>query len=218
MKSIKEMSHSEIIELTEQDIERMIDYECAKAGIRFVKCPEKPLEPKFDETPNAFEIARVIVRSRESAEKIQSCLMSCKSDILEAGYMGVDRALRIEEVHWQTRSEREERDKREEEYDELKKAYNEARLAYDEFLSRRQSIEQPIWDKWNEEKARAYQVEHLQSMCQKYFDLAEGNETVALNFLSSAYGPEINQLADIFDPKSFMSLLKLPEAKEETEK
>ena len=48
MKELDQMTHEEILKLSDSDVERLMDWECAREGIKLIDMPTEPEKKTFE--------------------------------------------------------------------------------------------------------------------------------------------------------------------------
>ena len=218
MKKITEMTHDEIVALTEKDLERLVDLECAETGVPLMDAPpEKPISPIWDDTNNAFAIECIIFDNRESAEIVQSCLRAQKRHIHRFHYGKCEESdLAIKEVFYIDNEEADRREPIKEAYSAKLAKYNDLRAEYDKLRNRRNALADPIYSIYRDSIAKESVCTLLTRESARYFELAEGNIQVALNFLTQAFPDALESTRDIFNPRAFMQRLTYEKSTKET--
>lgn len=74
MRKITELTRDEIIALTDQDLQRMMDYECAENGIALLPLPEKPVIEKHEEDQKYYEIGDMCFLTLADAERVMEAI------------------------------------------------------------------------------------------------------------------------------------------------
>jgi hypothetical protein len=207
MKKITEMTHEEIIKLDQDDINRLVDLACAEQGIPLLPglFPE-PKKPHYDDAPNAYELAGITCRTRDTAEAIQGCLRSHQHDILDHEHYvrHKNNIWEIEECVFVPKSEEKKREAAMYEYQTAHNIWQEDKALYNQILEQREKLELPIVEIWSLATRKQSLVEWIQRKAQKYLDLAEGNIDVAVNFLTQAYSDELVEISDIFSAQAYL--------------
>jgi hypothetical protein len=211
MKKITEMSHDEIIALDRDDIERLIDIDCAEAGIPLLDlAPVAPVEPKSERVLNSYKIMSVVFKTHESAEALQDCLRKNFRNILRMDYSEPSEyRLKIEDYAYSTDEETKAQNKEDALYDKEFAKYKALKDKYDLHLAQRQEVADPIFNIYNEAGAKEQVRQMLRREAARYLELAEYNTSVAKNFLQKAFPDALEKVADIFDPVGYMDELCL---------
>ena len=76
MQKITEMTREEIVALTQDNLKRMMDYECAENGIALLPMPQKPEEKKFEPDVKYYELGDMAFGTLEDAERVAEALKS----------------------------------------------------------------------------------------------------------------------------------------------
>jgi hypothetical protein len=209
MKKITEMSHDEIIALDRDDIERLIDIDCAEAGIPLRDlAPVAPVEPKSERVLNSYKIMSVVFKTRESAEALQDCLRKNFRNILRMDYSEPSEyRLKIEDYAYSTDEEIKAQNKDDDLYNKEFAEYKALKDKYDTHLAQRQEVADPILDIYDEAVAKEQVRQMLQREAARYLELAEYNASIAKNFLEKTFPDALENVEGIFDPVSYMDEL-----------
>lgn len=206
MKNINELSDKEIIKLSNEDLELMIKFKQAQAGIKII---EKPVEPKYKDLPKP-DISLYQVKGYEylfTSEKIALGLANFlrehsnelrKSEFgyntgyeykfsskLSTGRFGDQ--VSIEAVSLYSKEVFDGISEVIAENKKLKDIYDNEKKQYDENREEVKAIESEIWDCFHEARERVENQEKMLERFKEYLVLAENNQKMAWAFLEKAY-------------------------------
>lgn len=222
MKKFTELTHEELIALSESEITHYVDYECAVQGVKPIEPPEEP-QPMPEETYyQGFWIAGIITNNMGAAEVIQSCLKAQKDSLvgMESYHLSETESPREIDLDLiqTTKIPR-----------KLSKVDQERKAAllplWDEYRAQKQA-----WDEYQKQRAaitkrletvvitacnKQLTIGYLQRQCAHYLNLSEGNATIALKFFLDALETEYKEVSDLFNPGDYMSSL-LPQKEEKS--
>ena len=207
MKPFDQLTETELIALTEEELNRYIDLKCAEEGVKLLPT-EAPKPPKMD--PCAADAIVYTVGSfsffdRKDAERIVAQLAKCslaKTEYLRNGYKtDYNRQTAVPEYELPTVSEKSyhspEHAARHAQaialYNEQKEAYEKANREYTELTQQRAKIAQEYLDAIREARTTSNKRATLMKEYERYMQLAEQNKGVALRFLRLAHtdAPEV---------------------------
>lgn len=202
MKSIFEMTAAEILALDADAIQLAIDLECATRGVPLAPPDPGPAPSRDIPQPDLtfYEVAGVTVSTLQDAQTVFEVLsqLSLYKEEHKGGHWETKYAalMTVEDYYYpkiaakrlyspelfskiiaektQLAAELKGWKKRKEEYDEAQKLVAE--------------VSEEVWERVNEVRAIDAQRNQLRSIFERYLTLADGNTTVAMNFLRGAHG------------------------------
>ncbi len=207
MKKITEMTEQEILALTNEDLELMIKFGMAEAGIKLL---DKPTEPTYHEIPTKDEVAysvygfNLVFKDKELAEKLSSFLtevlqQSFAPDYTDSNYdhkylksykptdysfSSIGNITKEGFYNKETISEIyalvKENKKLESEYKALLSEYNDT---YD----KASYIRNDIYEAHANVHAKYQRMENIKRQYLVYLQLAKGDAEIAYSFLEKAY-------------------------------
>lgn len=197
MKKITEMSREEILALTDEDIKRLCDYECALHGIPLVEKPAKPETKTFEKDTEIYEISRGYhtmfeVRTAEQAAKILKYFMDEGIEFVTTeGNPSVIKFLNNKEIKVEANpamSQGKYDEIKEEKviYDTAKEKYDQELADYKKIMEQRENACQYIHGTINSTWDDKYTEDRLTIKFKQYLELAEGDKTIAVKFLKDA--------------------------------
>lgn len=220
MNRIEDMTHEEIVALTDEEIDNMIKYYCAEKGIKFLPVPVKPEIVKIDNDV-MFEWNGLITADKELLEKFRKLFEDNRYEFVSDSYfsdIGYDYkyASPIEKYDYDRLIEIATRkfyskEKLEQYRKELAK-YKSDNVEYERLIKEYKENEQTKNDHigWIIEKINIHkQMErnlktYIELIENQYCDLAENNAQIAFNFFKKAY-PNVDEWT-IFKIKEHMNL------------
>jgi hypothetical protein len=207
LKRFEELSEKEIKDLTENDIEKLINLECAQEGIKLLEMPEKPLKPKVDADREMFVVAlnssdseRMIFDNMNDAKEVMELLMSKNmyhdSYDWEAGYSSkyienepMDKEnIQIKRKMFISENSFKERKNQLIEYQKKFKEYEERESEYIKIKKQRDKIVEKIETKIEGIKEKERIKNNMLKRYSEYLELANNNGEIAKRFLTKAYG------------------------------
>lgn len=201
MKSIYNMSKEEILGLSAEQIETLIDYECALQGIPLL--PDQPVPPTCSEIipdSTVYAIDNFVFTSLVDASQVMQAIGAAA--LYRISYPGggnyTDKVLQPVnpsnyyypkiETHAVFSQEYWEKVKVSKQINEqANQTYESALEEYNSKLSRRQAVVDDITELVELTHQEARQQDALITEFYRYLKLAEGNPSIALNFLISAH-------------------------------
>ena len=222
-KRYNELTDKEILKCTKEDIEKLIELECAIEGVKIVDKPEEIVKPDIERNMQVFKVMGVLVRTREEAEIIAKAVQQVETykvhydyeinyndRYLEKDSEGVDCSIIVE--NYPDKKSLDEVKEKLKRYDKEKKLYDDLKAEYDSARDKRLNIADIIWkhiDKvQSAERERIRMVEEYK----KYVILANSEE-IAKRFLCNAYGKEKveERMGTDYIPEGYEPLVKKDE-------
>lgn len=196
MKRLTAYTRAELAELTEDEIQKLIDLECASEGIALL--PPKPEKTPELELPEpdlkAYVVAGIIVSDMKHASRLLETITS--GTIFKSDYSGdYNRKYlkplkqadynypKIEQESYYSPELYDELKRREKAHKEQYGAWKQLEKQYDEALEARQSIASEVFKAINEARDYYFEIERIRSQFERYLVLAENNRQIAMNFL-----------------------------------
>jgi len=193
MQRIDELHHDGLVALTDEQVERFIDIEIANRGIMPV---EQPVPPSLEtvgivKDDKAFEVAGIIVRTREEAEAILKMdvlreehnyqtgyeyrwlVPNTDKEIAEVGFYRQEEVVRLQDALCDIERKNDD--------------YSSRKRQYDKFLEETGSIRNSVWGIVNEARELQAEIDLAQKTYQHHLDLAEGDPKIAGKFFRHAY-------------------------------
>lgn len=196
MKTFDELTDAEVLALTDAEIERYIDLECARAGVPLLP-PEpgpEPEKPQADKDVTLYEVGGHSFREQEQALRVAAAINS--EHPVETKYASGPGYQRIvggpaDEATVTTSSyfSRERWDAVGAEliaYEEAKQQWERERDEYRKAVSRRNSTVEWVVDRISTVREGERQRERYANLYLRYLGLADGDEVVARKFLLDA--------------------------------
>ena len=214
MKTIDKMTEKQILVLSEQDIVGMIKFRMASEGIKIM---DMPLKPELHEIPpqnkevfrcslfgghvvsdDIDELRAILKLVKESpgvcsvntdyASSYADSTAHITSDFRNIGY-GSEAWDSIQVTKVYSNGLYNEVKSMVEQNEKIEKNYKEELSVYNESQEGVADIQNEIWDRVQEVKDKYYNLDlHTSRFKLEYMPLAGNDETVAMNFLSKAYG------------------------------
>lgn len=208
MKRIYDLTEAELLSLTDEDVMRYIDYECALEGVPMLPpvpgaCPVK-VTPAPD--ANVFEVAGFLTMDSTHATRILDAFNS--GELYKESYPGSDYGTKYltpmsndqyskPKIETKTVHSAEQWDKIKDSHQAFvgeKAAWDKINKTYQEALKGRSSISEDVWQQIRDAREHSYDRERLREEFGRYLVLAEGNKQIALNFLE-----KVKDLSDFPD-------------------
>jgi hypothetical protein len=197
IKLLRDYTGAELEELSEQQVQRLVDLECAEAGLPFAPDPPPPYAPlKQEHDVRLYQVGKtdILVDRREKAEEIAAFLRQHELWTNEVdwrfGYVSVGKrsedALEVAAVDSYSLAKLQARKDALAKDAEAKKAHEEATQAYSKACEARQNVSDAVWKvayaAWRFRGRR----EELEAQLKRCVELAEGNEAIGLRFFEKA--------------------------------
>jgi hypothetical protein len=206
MKRIDELSKAEILALTEEGKKALIELECALNGVPLLpEAPKKPDVPKYEPDMQIYKIDNVIFLSLDAANSVMEAYS--KVALYKMGYD--DKYPRpMAEDDYNYPKIKKEKVFSSELYNKIKsekdaadteiKAYEARKREYDNIVEKQKAhiahVENIIDDVWSEK----YAIDRYTAEFERYLSLADGNRSIAWNFLKNAHC-EVGEVAGLFE-------------------
>lgn len=205
MKQITELSEAEILQITTEQINKMIQFKMAEAGIKILT---KPVEPIYQELPKKtillYDVSGItyLFSDKLIAEDEGQALQAASSKMKSSSYVGNDythkKVKNLDEYDLRSIGKVTEvllySTDGAIQADEISKTNKQLKTQYETLLSEFKSneteadyIRVEIWDKFKQVHAKHNTMADMKYQYEWYLDLAEGNKKIALNFLKKAY-------------------------------
>jgi len=225
MKQIEECTEIELLTLTNDEINEMIDYQCATQGIPLL--PEEPVlkmeKPQIVPDIVMYSVGDLMFSKQEDALDLCDHLANFtlySSEYLPNGGYNYQTALATDEppsinqrkfyskAYWNTvKGEMET-------FKEVEAGYNKLKEEYNEIKDRRDPIEDKIRNTIAKARdAKGRKIKYGE-MYLKYLGLANGDKEIAMKFLTDAH-PEVSEIENF---NSYIMEIVLTEATKDTVK
>lgn len=189
---------SELEELTDEQVQRLVDLECVDAGLPFAPDPPAeyvPLKPEYDVKLYQVGKTGVMVLDRTQAEQIAEYLRPFNlwsHDIdWRMGYNPVAKRsedeLEVMVVNAHSPKQAQSRKDVMARDAELKTAHEKANTEYTNACTARQKISDQVWHVAIEARDFKYRRAGLLGQLNRCVELADGNATVGLRFFAKAH-------------------------------
>lgn len=203
MKRYYDLNEEELLNLSDEDTNRLIDYECAEDGVAFL--PPKPVEPQKPEYETdlaAYSIGSWYFIDHTAASAAYAALTAgtLYDDVYHNGNFKTLKVVEPKDYGYpQLKTEKfisnelyAQIGAELEAYDMKKKEYDADKKMYDKAYEGRKHIVQAVYEAISEARNNQITRARLREDFARYLNLAEGNATIALNFLLKAK-PEIEE-------------------------
>lgn len=205
MKQITELTEQEILALTTDQINKMIQFKMAEAGIKILT---KPVEPTYRELPKKTELLYKVegidylFTDKAIADDEGKALQGATSKMMNTNYIGnsyTDKKVvridpytlgnigKVSEVLLYNSSDAELVDEILKENKANEKVYKELLADYNKNEEEANYIRVDIWEVVKNVTSKHNNMNDMKYQYERYLDLAEGNKKIAMNFLKKAY-------------------------------
>lgn len=206
MRLISEMSHDEKIKLTTADIKNMCNYICAVEGIKILPHPVEPKKPEIKPDLPCFSLGEFYSTRREPLDEISALFAKHKDELRIAHYewtigsefktlrphtYQIDPMLKVEHAKVYTQETYDSFSAEMRRYTDAKKSYDKDLVEFEKNQKERAAQVDWVWDEYNNAMHDERQFETMKSRLIEYIGLANGDRTMAMQFLKKAY--QINQ-------------------------
>lgn len=208
MKSIEKMTEKQILNLKDEDLEKLINLKMAQEGIKLL---QRPSEPQLSEVPKPdiilyqIEGIEFYFKTRQAAEEAKDLFKDNKY-IVGADYNYMSSEKVYHELAGLSKYDHEEREKMEIKeqdaysialYEEIKEllaandklndAYKGGLEDYETEYKKSEYIREEINERYEEVCEKYRELDLMKSRYAEYLELANGNSKTALTFLKKAY-------------------------------
>jgi hypothetical protein len=204
VKNLNELSDQEILELSDPQIEKIIQYKMAEEGIKLFK---KPIEPEYEEEKEKdlvfwkIDGLSFLFANQEDAVTIAEQLLlkqknmftdtwdssTPKSLETDRDYSGnVRERFHISNVMYYSQERHAEATITVKQNKKAKETYDKLLKEYEEAYEASQYIRDEVWNKVFEIRDKYTNFDRLKNLFSQYLELAEKNEEIAWNFLKKA--------------------------------
>lgn len=206
MKRYYELTKEELIKLTSEQIQDLIDLEIAYEGITPIICPAEIslTEVDINKSIRVFQIGGIYFRNREDAEKVANM----KRVIIDWNYntgsnykfaKDEDKEFSsVTEEYFYSESEINRVKVAIENNKALKEDYDAKKLEYDKYITNTSEIRSKVRDAVNEARQWFEDIEYAKMNYQKYLRLADGDVKIAKRFFNSAFSLSEEMKAEVF--------------------
>jgi hypothetical protein len=197
MKKFHELTEQEILDLTADQINYYIDYDCADQGIGLL--PPMPNKPELnisepDET--VYQIGDIICLHAEQAQRImetinQSALVRTDYNYPDSSRVRITERMEKDNYYYPKMTPKDVYSQslwlvvkdQAEAHNKALRRYNEDTSEYDKAVSGRKRVVEAIQEHIDNTREHAQGREQLRAEFKRYLELAEGRVSIALNFL-----------------------------------
>lgn len=213
MKSIDSYTNSELVTLSQHELDMLIEVEVMKAGHVLPDLPESPTKFKLEKTFPVWEICNGsdVICSLPSEELAQAVLAASRGEFLkesyiyevgyEYKYMATFEKADIVKRYVYNEADLRANAKNLKTFATDKSAYDNQKRKYDEVFAKIQRIRENVmsayWQAVQEKKG----AEKIYNTFVKYKGLANGDVSIALDFLKNAFTEVEIESANSFLPK-----------------
>jgi hypothetical protein len=200
MKRIYEMTENEKLDLTDEEVARLIDYECALDGVPMLPPDPGPKPQRVEMNPDCrvYEIAGFMVKEADAAAKILEAFQGAQLyreaypsgdystkylNPLLAGDYNLPK-IETKQIHSA------------EQWDQIKGSWEQSKAAttqwdsintlYQKALKERAATSDSVWEQIRNARSDRYSRNQLREEFARYLDLADGNRGIAYRFLEKA--------------------------------
>ncbi len=207
MKRVDEMTREELLALTEDGIQTLIDLECAYMGVPLLPvAPVEPKKPDVEPDVTVYYVAGEYFVDKADAQRVAELIGECPRYKYTYAYGLYDgkivrgtetTMLTVITEKWMSERLYNQHRQALEMYGEARKQYDADRKKYDQILRDRQAIADEVLQKVNEARDWENTVQWIIEQYNRYLKLAEGNQVVAMRFLVKAHAPSKTVLAEV---------------------
>jgi hypothetical protein len=199
----EEISTEELAKLTEEDIEDLIDLECAEENIRLLPVLPQMVDIDIDMPDvTVYEIPEIQLTNKDDAKKVLDLMNSITSQVTVEWKTSYDHRpiKKTTEILQYRESHRYSQELYSKIADKVtmretaKKAYNEAKEEYDEIKKQRAGIVEKVMEGINQARLQDQRIANLKREFNRYMVLAENDRHIAWRFLEDSRPDEKEDL------------------------
>jgi len=203
MKTINDLTHEELINLTEEQIQFYINLAIAEEGIK--PCPV-PIEPNLINsgivaTEVFYEFGGTFFKNKADAVAVSQMEIFRTEYDYGAGYSHkwAERNIdgKIEERRFYKKEDVLRVAGLLQDMEKKRGIYNSAKSEYDKYLRKTTSCREHVWNIVNDAKDKEERIQNAQKAIENYKELAQGDEEVALRFFEKAFNDEPQEIKEI---------------------
>jgi len=211
-----DLAIEEKLELTDGEVEKFIDLECAFEGVKLIPCPEAPVKPEMEKGETYYQIGYISelqFKNMADAEKVLELLKTCQ--MVGTCYLGdynyvskvknFDKQINTHSAY--SKEDIEANRKTLEEYKKKKESYAELKKEYDKELELKTLIEDKIWDEVNHLRGIKQMQDDMIATYQKYYAMAKEDSTIAMQFLRNAYSDKLDKIKETIGEEKYDEFL-----------
>lgn len=208
MKRINEMTREELLQVTEEQRQTLIDLEVAHAGIMPVLEPvyEQVEAVPLEKKDLVYEVHGLYIRNKEDAEKlanIEVCGYSYEDSVgYDFKYLTEPELGKIEIKKFFLKSDIAAAKGLLKRKAAIEARNSAKRKEYQEYESKIKDIVDHVYCKLEEAHEWKAKLDHAVSIFERHLKLAEGNYGIAVNFFKSAYGEDSEIAREVLARKS----------------
>lgn len=205
MKQITELSEAEILQLTTEQIQKMILFKMAESGIKILIKPGEPIyQPMPEKTILLYSVSGIdfLFESEPMANELGKALQECLPKLKSTSYIGNDythkKVITIEsysakgigkvtDAYFYSSEDAIKASEILSANEAAKKEYKDLLAEFKTNENEADYIRVEIWDRIKQVQAKHNKMADMKYQYDRYLDLSEGNKKIALNFLKKAY-------------------------------
>jgi len=201
MKRLTDYTNEELRDLNQQQIEDLIDLECAHEGVPLL--PEMPVKPEVNKPQpdlTLYQVSGLYLKHKEDADRLIELINSMprmEEKYYKEGYFDREEMERVQEVKvfsedakMRTKAQANAAKELEDQYRFAKKEYNKIAEQRKDIIDRVNDAVCNAFDEYNKEQV--YKKQYA-----RYLQLAEGEKDIALNFMKAAHPHEDEYIEEI---------------------
>jgi hypothetical protein len=213
MKTVNDLTESELVALSDEELERYIDIECAERGVPML--PPEPIPPSEPFIPYdviAYTVAHFDFQNREDAEAVAAIINGKPRARYESTYphyeqrfvgWSVQERAHVEEKPILSTAQQMATKAEREKHAADKKAYDEQYTEYRKILGDRSDVGDEVRERrWTALRSHRDRDENRARFAH-YMTMADGNRSIAYRFFEKSYGHELVKYPELrseFEP------------------
>ncbi|TVM02839.1 MAG: hypothetical protein CV087_08260 [Candidatus Brocadia sp. WS118] len=210
MKTVDEYTAQELVELSSEELERLVDIEVMKSGIVLPDVPTKPGDFKIEKTAAVWEICNgsEVICAFPSEEIAQAVLSASKGEFLKESYiyeigyefkfMEACKKADIVKRYVYDESDLRARAKKLKVSSSEKTIYENKKREYDEAFGKIQRLRDHVMSAYWQAMSDKENAEKIYRTFERYKQLSNGDSDIALGFLKNAFTGDAIENANTF--------------------
>lgn len=227
MKRFSEYAEIEIRQMNEEQVNLLVDRECALEGIALLPpAPVDPVKPDLSHLKKeAYKVGSYwssnayYFETAEQAQRVKDALRAngakTLKDISGAQYLCAfredDEQMRVASIEVMSEQDAIHHSAALKQYETQEKEYNQLKKAYDRIQSDRKGISDEIWAVWLEQQEVKSNLVRLEAELARYTQLADGNQKIARTMLTEIWNksnPTSSQVKALTEFEAMMNAIE----------
>jgi hypothetical protein len=194
MKRLEDHTDEELVSLSQQQIQDLIDLECAHEGIPLLpEMPKKPEIKKPEPDLTLYEVPDACFQNQEDANRVIDLMNSLPRMHQEYYGKGYVKSKELETIRMKKEFSEEARIRTKAQTasaNEAENRYEKEKKTYDDIANQRKDVIDKVTEAVNEAFYEFRKISQYKKQYTRYLQLSEGEKDIALNFMRAAHPGE----------------------------